>query len=76
MKKIVFIIATALIMLIPSRFVIRIIDATVQIDDEKTEAQIRRANPRFRYPLSIRKPAYFFRISFCFSPNRVPLCCS
>ena len=34
MKKIVFIIATVLIMLITSRFAIRIIDATVQIDDD------------------------------------------
>ena len=34
MKKTVFIAATVLIMVITSRFVIRIIDATVQIDDD------------------------------------------
>ena len=34
MKKTVFITATVLIMVITSRFVIRIIDATVQIDDD------------------------------------------
>ena len=34
MKKTVFIITTVLIMLISSRFVIRIVDATVQIDND------------------------------------------
>ncbi len=34
MKKAVFIAATVLIMVITSRFVIRIIDETVQIDDD------------------------------------------
>ncbi len=34
MKKTVYIVVTILIMLIMSRFVIRIIDATVQIDDD------------------------------------------
>ncbi len=34
MKKTVFIVSTVLIMLITSRFVIRIVDATVQIDDD------------------------------------------
>ena len=32
MKKTVYIVVTALIMLIVSRFIIRIVDATVQID--------------------------------------------
>ena len=34
MKKTIFIVTTVLIMVIASRFVIRIIDATVQIDDD------------------------------------------
>jgi hypothetical protein len=34
MKKAVFIITTVFIMLITSRFVIRIVDATVQIDND------------------------------------------
>ena len=34
MKKTVFIITTVFIMLITSRFVIRIVDATVQIDND------------------------------------------
>ena len=34
MRKTVYIVVTVLIMLITSRFVIRIIDATVQIDDD------------------------------------------
>ena len=34
MKKTAFIITTVLIMLITSRFVIRIVDATVQIDND------------------------------------------
>ena len=34
MKNTVFIISTVLVMLITSRFVIRIVDATVQIDDD------------------------------------------
>ncbi len=34
MKKTAFIIVTAIIMLVVSRFAIRIIDATVQIDDD------------------------------------------
>ena len=34
MKKAVFIIATVFILLITSRFVIRIVDATVQIDND------------------------------------------
>ena len=34
MKKTLFIVLTVLIMLITSRFVIRIVDATVQIDDD------------------------------------------
>ena len=34
MKKVIFIITTVFIMLITSRFVIRIVDATVQIDND------------------------------------------
>lgn len=34
MKKATFILFTAIIMLVASRFVVRIIDATVQIDDD------------------------------------------
>ena len=34
MKKTLFIILTVLIMLITSRFFVRIVDATVQIDDD------------------------------------------
>lgn len=34
MKKAIFIITTVFIMLITSRFVIRIVDATVQIDND------------------------------------------
>ena len=34
MKKAVFILSTLAIMLIVSRFVVRIVDATVQIDDD------------------------------------------
>ena len=34
MKKTVYIILTVLIMAITSRFIIRIVDATVQIDDD------------------------------------------
>ena len=34
MKKLTYILSTVLIMLVLSRFIIRIIDATVQIDDD------------------------------------------
>ena len=34
MKKTVFILSTLAIMLIVSRFIVRIVDATVQIDDD------------------------------------------
>ena len=34
MKKTVYIVVTFLVMLITSRFVVRIVDATVQIDDD------------------------------------------
>ena len=34
MKKTVFVLSTLAIMLIVSRFVVRIVDATVQIDDD------------------------------------------
>ena len=34
MKKTIFVVTTVFIMVITSRFVIRIIDATVQIDDD------------------------------------------
>ncbi len=34
MKKTVFVLSTLAIMLIVSRFIIRIVDATVQIDDD------------------------------------------
>ena len=34
MKKMVFIVSTVLVMLVTSRFAVRIIDATVQIDDD------------------------------------------
>ena len=34
MKKTLYIVLTVLVMLVTSRFVVRIIDATVQIDDD------------------------------------------
>ena len=34
MRKTLFIVLTVLVMLVTSRFVVRIIDATVQIDDD------------------------------------------
>ena len=36
MKKTVFLLSTPAIMLIASRFIVRIVDATVQIDDDLT----------------------------------------
>jgi len=38
-RKIAFIAVTLIIILIVSRFMIRIVDATVQIDDEYIDAQ-------------------------------------
>ena len=34
MRKIIFVVVTFLVMLITSRFVVRIVDTTVQIDDD------------------------------------------